>query len=313
MSGEYTIEYLPNDKIDRAKWDHCIYNAGNGLIYSYSFYLDAMSKHWDGLVMSKGSGPEFDYEAVMPLTWNKKYGIHYLYQPFLAAELGVFGNVITEKVCEDFIAAVPKKFKYIDISLNSGHISSISPGYSILRHNHILDLNRSYDTIFNNYNDNTQRNVKKAMQSGCSIQKDFPVEKIIELAVLQMKMHDKDTEENIERFRKLYPLLHQKHMAATYGVFLQEKLLSSAVFFYSHNRAYYILVGNNPEGRNTGASHALIDAFIKDQAGKDLILDFEGSDISTLAQFYKGFGADEIVYPHLRINRLPFYLRWLKK
>lgn len=313
MSGEYNIEYLPNEKIDRAKWDHCIYNAGNGLIYGYSFYLDAMAKHWDGLVMTKGIGAEYDYEAVMPLTWNKKYGILYLYQPFLTSELGVFNSVITEKMSEDFIAAIPKKFKYIDISLNSGHISAVPSGFYMLRLNHILDLNKSYDDIFNGYNDNTQRNIKKAIQSGCVTKKDFPVEMVIELAIQQMKLHDRETEENIERFRKLYPLLRQKHMAATYGIFLQEKLLASAIFFFSHNRAYYILVGNNPEGRNTGASHALIDAFIRDNSGKDLILDFEGSDIPSLAQFYKGFGANEIMYPHLKINRLPGLLKWLKK
>ena len=59
------IKYLQHKEIDKAKWDACIEQAPNGLIYSYSWYLDAMSKHWDALVLK-------DYEAVMPLTWNKK-------------------------------------------------------------------------------------------------------------------------------------------------------------------------------------------------------------------------------------------------
>jgi len=85
------------------------------------------------------------------------------------------------------------------------------------------------------------------------------------------------------------------------------------VFFYSHDRAYYILVGNHPEGRNLGASHGLIDAFIKDHAGKKLVFDFEGSDIEGLAQFYRGFGAVEEKYPAIRLNRLPWWMRWLKR
>jgi hypothetical protein len=90
-------------------------------------------------------------------------------------------------------------------------------------------------------------------------------------------------------------------------------LIASAVFFFSHKRAYYILVGNHPDAKNAGASHALIDAIIKDHAGKNLILDFEGSDIPGLALFYKSFGAVEEKYAAIKLNKLPFYIKWLKK
>jgi hypothetical protein len=56
----------------------------------------------------------------------------------------------------------------------------------------------------------------------------------------------------------------------------------------------------------------LIDAFVKDHAEKDLLLDFEGSDVRNLAFFYSSFGATEEKYAALRLNRLPWYLRWLK-
>ena len=101
-------------------------------------------------------------------------------------------------------------------------------------------------------------------------------------------------------------------MATTYGISLNEELLASCVFFFSHKRAYYILVGNHPNGKTIGASHALIDAFIKDHAGEYMSLDFEGSDIRNLAFFYASFGAKQEVYPALKINRLPMYLKWLK-
>ena len=304
MSGG--IQYLTHDKIDKVKWDQCIDNAENGLIYAYSFYLDAMAENWDALVLN-------DYEVVMPLTWKKKFGIHYLYQPFLTAQLGVFGKKVTEKNCSDFFQAIPHKFRYIDISLNSGHISGVPSGYSILRLNHILDLNPSYENIYKKYSENIQRNIKKAKQAGCIIQKGFDIVKVIELALQQMKKHSKESAENVTRFRKLYQLLVSQKKAVTYGVSLKDELLASAVFFFSHNRAYYILVGNHPNGKTIGASHMLIDAFIKDHAGKNIVLDFEGSDIPSLGLFYKSFGASEIVYPHVRLNRLPFYLKWLKR
>ena len=90
------IQYVPYQHIDKRKWDACIDNAGNGLIYGCSFYLDAMAKHWDALVLG-------DYEAVMPLTWNKKYGIHYLYQPFFTSSLGLFGKNISGDLLNAFL------------------------------------------------------------------------------------------------------------------------------------------------------------------------------------------------------------------
>jgi hypothetical protein len=72
-------------------------------------------------------------------------------------------------------------------------------------------------------------------------------------------------------------------------------------------------VGNNPDGKTIGASHAVIDAIIKDHAGKNLLLDFEGSDIPSLAFFYSSFGSVEEKYAAIRLNRLPFYLKWMKK
>ena len=89
-------------------------------------------------------------------------------------------------------------------------------------------------------------------------------------------------------------------------------LEASCVFLFSHKRAYYILVGNHPNGRTLGASHALIDAFIKDHAGQDLSLDFEGSDIRNLAFFYSSFGAQEEKYAAIKLNRLPWWMKWLK-
>jgi hypothetical protein len=67
------IRYLERNEIDINKWDRCISNAPNGLIYARSFYLDSMAENWSALVTG-------DYLYVMPLTWNKKFGIKYLYQ-----------------------------------------------------------------------------------------------------------------------------------------------------------------------------------------------------------------------------------------
>lgn len=306
MNDALNIQYLLHSEIDKSKWDSCIEHATNGLVYAYSFYLDALSKNWDALVLN-------DYEAVMPLTWNKKYGIYYLYQPFLTAQSGVFGNTINAALLEQFLKAIPQKFQYWDICLNQGNVFPVANFPLFQRSNFVLDLNKPYTELYNGYNENIRRNVKKAEQAGCIVQKDFHVEKIIALASEQMKQFAHNAEDGLDRFKKLYPELRQQGKAITYGFFLKEQLLASCVILYSHNRIYYVLVGNHPDGKTIGASHAVIDAIIKDHAGKNMLLDFEGSDIPSLAFFYSSFGSVEEKYAAIRLNKLPFYLKWMKR
>ncbi len=307
MHGENHISYLKRKDIDLKKWDDCIAKAGNGLIYANSIYLDAMAENWDALVQN-------DYEAVMPLTWKKKYGICYLYQPFLCAQLGVFGNELSKDLVNDFLKAVPKQFRYWDIYLNHQN-NFINDDYSLYqRNNFVLPLNKPYELLAKNYRENIHRNIKKANNTGCSIKKDFAVAEVTNIAKEQMHGFANISDKDFERFEKLYQQLHLSKQAITYGVVnAKEELLASCVFTFSHNRAYYILVGNHPVGKTLGASHMLIDAFIKDHAEKNMILDFEGSDIRNLAFFYSSFGAVEEKYAAIKLNRLPFYLKWLKK
>jgi len=300
------IKYLQHKEIDKAKWEVCITNAPNGLIYGYSFYLDCMARHWDALVLG-------DYEAVMPLTWNKKYGFYYLYQPAFTASLGVFGKNLTKEIVDDFVSMLPSKFKLVEISLNTGNIIGDSKAFSLARSNYILHLNRPYEQLYKSYRDNHKRNITKAFQLGSGVSKEIPVDEIIQLNKEQLQHIDGTKPEDYPNFKKLYELLKGRMQAKVYVIIdPKNKVLASAVFFFSHNRAYYIMVGNHPDGKTIGASHALIDAFIKDHADQNLILDFEGSDIRNLAFFYSGFGATEEIYPALKINRLPFYVKWMK-
>jgi hypothetical protein len=304
MPANENIQYVKHNDIDKTKWDACIDNSSNGLVYAYSYYLDHMAKHWDALIVG-------DYECVMPLTWNKKYGISYLYQPPFVASAGVFGTS-TSLSTAAFINSIPTKFRLIEISLNHGNI--IDGKNVLIKKNYVLDLNKPYDDIYQNYRENIQRNIKKSQQAGCYCKTGIPVDDVIEINKEQLKNVINLSDDDYNNFKKLYEYLYSKQKAITYGIYNSaHELLASCVYFFSHNRAYYILVGNTPNGKTLGASHFLIDRFINDYSGKNLLLDFEGSDIRNLAFFYSSFGATLETYPALRINSLPWWAKWLKK
>ena len=76
------IRYLSHDEIDKPQWDACIEGSVNSLPYAASWWLDVVSPGWEALVSE-------DYRSVMPLTWHKKLGVYYLYQPYLTQQLGI--------------------------------------------------------------------------------------------------------------------------------------------------------------------------------------------------------------------------------
>ncbi len=308
------ISYVPQANIDKQKWNNCIDTAGNGLIYAYSFYLDAMSKNWDALIMSQGLPSENVYEAVMPLTWNKKYGIYYLYQPAFTASLGVFGNNLSANIVESFLQNIPIKFKYWDIYLNQGNLFTYAAFSSYERSNYVLSLKNNYEKTFSGFSQNHIRNIKKAEKNNCTVKKNIPVKTIIALCKNQSKKNAYHKSDDYSRFSKLYSTLNNQNKANNYAVYSKtDQLLSCAIFLYSHNKAYYILAANDTDVKKTGASHFLINNFIKDHAASGLLLDFEGSNITGIANFYKMFGAIEEKYPGIKMNKLPAILKFIKK
>lgn len=301
------LRYLKRSAIDTVKWDRCVDHAPNGVIYANSGYLDIMARNWDALVLG-------DYEAVMPLSWNSKWGISYLYQPPYTATLGIFGHNLNEATIRLFLENLPTKFKLVEMDLNPGNVLSPLPGDMRLRTNYILSLEKEYATLQESFRENIRRNVKKAQELHCRFSQQVPVTDILELAQSQLLIRRQPVGDSLQRFKKLYAHLTERKQTACCGVYTPGgELLASAVFFFSHQRAYYILPGNHPNGRVYGASHFLVDRFIASYAGTSLKLDFEGSDIPSLAYFYSGFGATPETYPALHRNRLPQWIRWLKR
>jgi len=85
--------------------------AVNGMVYGCSWYLDIVCPEWEALVQD-------DYEAIFPLTCNRKFGIRYLYQPFFTQQLGIFSRgLLSGELVEKFLDAIPVHFRFAEINL----------------------------------------------------------------------------------------------------------------------------------------------------------------------------------------------------
>ena len=169
------IKYIPAHQIDKPSWDKCIRSAVNGNIYAYSWYLDLMCDSWDALVAD-------DYNAVFPLTFRQKAGITYLYQPFFTQQLGIFSiNHLTPESVEQFLQAIPAKFRFAEINLNTFNKADEVRWKIKKSINHELDLIEPYEQIKRGYSENTRRNIARAAKNGITISTNVKPEEIITL------------------------------------------------------------------------------------------------------------------------------------
>ena len=306
MLPTITIRHLTRKEIDIEKWNDCIGKASNGLIYGYSYYLDAVCTHWDALVVN-------DYEMVMPLPWRRKWGFYYLYQPFFIPALGVFGNDLSPSIIKTCLDSIPKKISYWDIDMNEKNEVS-SSGKIKVRHrtNLFLPLNQPYEIQFKNYKRLAKRKLQAALENGLTIQRNVNPEIIID--AYEKHYEDKQRIIPLEAYTQLVQVINSlpKKNYQAYLVKKQEEILAFYLILIDERNVYSLIGGSTEEGKEYGAFYLATDAVIQDYSNSEKTFRFEGSDIEGIAFFDLQFGSFAVTYPHLQMNNLPWPLRYLK-
>ncbi len=302
------IKYLKNHQIDFKKWNWCISRSFNGITYAYSWYLDIVSEGWDALVHG-------DYEIVMPLTHSKKMGIKHISQPFFSQQLGVFSlKQLNSDIVKEFIDAIPNDYKFINININKYNKVKGQGIKLIEKKTYELDLIKTYEKLYKTYSTNTKRNIKKAVKNNIKIHNGVPANKLIDLMKNSLGKKVKNmTEEHYNNIRQIISFGLKHNIGDMLGAYTGNNNLCAAAFFITtNNKSIYLFAASDKEGINNSAMFLLIDSYIRQFAEKNITLDFEGSNIESLARFYAGFGAQQCNYLNIKINRLPAILKILK-
>jgi len=297
-------DIIPSHNIDKQKWDACIHNSSNPLIYAYSFYLDQMADNWHGIIIN-------DYKAVMPVCWRKKWGIRYAYDVPFIQQCGWFQSV-PGNYAEILIKALFSFCRYGNYSFNYNchtGMDKINPCT-----NYILDLSATYNSLKEHYSNDLANNLKKATREAfIYTMEDHHVAIDIYRQIYHSRMphvSDKD----FDRFIGLCNFLYATNEVVVRKVCnSNNELLATALLLKDKNRLYNLMNSTTAAGRKTEANHFLFDNIFKEFAGSQLIFDFEGSDIPGVKSFYEKFGAVNQPYYKLHFNHLPFPLNKLKR
>lgn len=294
------IRYLSHTEIDKQRWDKTISRCGN--VYALSWYLDIVHPGWEALV-------EDDYVTLMPLTGGVKFGVRYLFQPFFVQQLGVFSqHALTPETASRFLESLPKKYRFAEIRLNESNAGCFDPRLTETHRNVILDLDNGYEVLRTAYHSNTKRNLAKAEGHRLQLVEMVNPEKVIALFRADRgAMLKKWGEKEYAVLKRLAD--EANHRGHAFGVGVKEsgsdQLLSAAIFMKTDSRITFLFSGNSTVGKEKQAMSFLLDQVIRQNAGKRLTFDFEGSDNEQLARFYLGFGGFEVSYPSLAFNHLP--------
>ncbi len=309
MENKGAIKYLKHHEIDFAKWDQCISNSLNSLVYACSWYLDRVCPEWEALIYG-------NYLYVMPLPTGSKFGIKYSLQPLFTQQLGVFSPMpVSPEILGMFIKHLLKFKWFFQLNLNYSNLL-LSEEYDKKKNlTYLLDLNQEYQVIQQGFSKNTSRNLKKVYSQKFSFVQLTNILEFVDF--IKLNIGEKAPEIKAKNYLMLQNLIGYavyKNHGHIYGVYSENNTLCAAAFIVrSFQRYIYLSAASNSEGIQNKAMFFLLDQFIQKHANQDVVLDFEGSNIPGVARFYKGFGAEPVSYSTIKLNNLPWPIKLLKK
>lgn len=301
-----SIQRLPALQIDAAKWNHCVQQHSNGLLYATTTYLNALCPDWEGLIMN-------DYEAILALPIKKKWGIRYAYTPPFIQQLGIIGN--TDAVdTADLLKMIKETVAYADMHFNFSNASLLQDIPVTSRTNLVISLDQPLVQIQAQYSNDLKENIRKATS--------------LALVYTHAGLH-----EAIDHFQDQYAARIKQIHSSDYDIFLRlceqlqttgqclvravtnadQELLAIALLLKDERRIYNLMNTTLPAGRDKEANHFLLDNIIREFAGQSLLFDLEGSEIPGVKKFYASFGAVNQPYFHYHYNGLPWPIRLLKR
>lgn len=293
------VKLIQHSEIDYESWDKHISQSSNQLTYAFTWYLDIVSPNWNALVSE-------NYDYIMPLPVKRRYGLPYLVQPILSQQLGIFSNLpINENIVYQFIKEL-RSFSY-ELNLNDQNFHP----YAIPLPNYILNLNQTYQQICTQYSKNTQRNIEKASKLNLIIQDNISSDEFMSFYFSVHKNMNTPLQLVLKKIVEKGILEKAIHLS---GVFTpNNEMVAALCLMHSKNRMTYLMPISNQEGKTSSAMFLLVDKIIKNEAEKNKMFDFEGSQIESIARFYKGFGAKNQPYYTLKRFRPSFLIGKLNK
>ena len=291
--SDSSFKVISSDDVDLKKWERILENTNSSYSqYCEHWYINSICKKWKVIVKD-------DYSSAFPFAVALKGGISLVYQPFFSRQFTFLGNYDSEFVSFVF-SFLSTNFKWIRINLPfsfKNSEASISK-----RRFQQLDLSGSYQSISANYSTNAKRILKKSL--GFSMKKCED----IEIFTNFFKKHVGDRiglkKSNYTHFSALIKNGLNNQRFQLFSIHLNDEIQGYVCFYFHKNIINYFKGALNENGKKSGAMFFAFDQLIQQNTSKGCIFDFGGSNVDSIANFNKKFGAQDKFYYSYEHNTL---------
>lgn len=278
--------------IDDLKWNALVASSDTQNPLLYTWAMDATSEKWCAFV-------EGDYEFFWPVPFSENAGVKRARQQAFSRQMDVIGNIHYLAAAIEF---AKREFMEFDIRISDTTLSKEKQRYQF------LDLSKKIE-----YKTNAKRQIKKAKETYLISQSD-KIEILVDLYQANSFLKFKQPKSNLNYLKKSM----KSYLANEKGYLLIatfENSIKAAAFFIEDKETTYYLIGDAyVEDKKNGAIYGLIDYAIEKSIleGKKTV-DFGGSNVDSVAEFYKKFGAEDKFYSRIFWDKLPFWFKFFQK
>lgn len=286
------IKKISRKNLNLDKYSETLKNCTNYRLYAEVWFLDVMTdQKWECLVYG-------DYEVLMPIPLQYKFGIKFVLQPFYCQQLGVFyKHDISEKLFKEFENKL-HSYRVRAYNFNEENTETYQPeGTEGV--NYIIDLNKTYDELSSKFRKDRRRDIRKNTDLGLKISNEFNPKIFLDIFKTEYKTLSKISD--IHLIQKFITALVENKSLVTYTLHNTEnEVIAISVFTKSINRIFLQFSVRNRTIEPKGSYAFMMSEIIRDFSEKQLILDFEGSSVKGIADFKISFGAERKTYTKYR-------------
>lgn len=282
------MKYIDRKNIDPHKWNTCVESGPYYVPYARFEYLEAISNgSWGAII-------EGNYKAVFPFAIKRKWGIFpYIYQPYFCQQLGIFGNPEKSNL-DEFIKRIPWYFVRVHLNVN-GYWGE--PKTSVELPNLVK---KAPHNIENDFNKDALKNIRKLEGQQVYYTQTKDIRLILKLYVAAWgEKANLQWPDDYRAFESACQSMQNQSLLYACLAHRGHELMGGALFLKGKKRLHYVCAAPTKEGRDCGIMHGVVKHAIEHFPSYDL--DFEGSQIPSVAAFYKKFGATNESY--YRIER----------
>lgn len=270
------FKIIPNEEIDRLKWDSCVHYATQPAFSGYTWFLNAISKNWIGIV-------EGDYETVLPIFWQHTWhGGKIYHQPSHLVPTGPFSqHIISRPRVLELLRQLPEKTRDV-LLVWDGQIGIDT--FSVLQEDrHLLKLYEPFTQLQKSFD--FEEDLTNLWDYGS------PTPEVVTQFWADKQPFWTRSAPQMHRFRRIiYQAMH-RGLGFSSSVSSENGKMEAAAFFVaSHGYLFRLISAHNPTPKGQKAMIALYRLLIQTHAGRPVVLDFNADPVG--AQF----GAEKMKY-----------------